>query len=72
MIPTSPSAAVMAGSGAEGAHGALLVSQKPSCRPITWPAMRSAASAAMRPNTPRAIDSGLMAFWALVTSMAVS
>jgi hypothetical protein len=34
--------------------------------------MRMAASPAMRPNTPRAMASGLMAFWALVTSMEVS
>ena len=46
--------------------------QKLSCRPMTWPAINRAASAAMSPNTPRAIASGLMAFWALVTSMEVS
>ena len=34
-------------------------------RPMTWTAMSSAASAAMAPNTPRAMDSGLMARCAL-------
>ena len=34
---------------------------KRSCRPMASPAISSAASAAMPPKTPRAIDSGLMA-----------
>ena len=32
-----------------------------SCRPMSWPAIRNVASAAMRPKTPSAIDSGSIA-----------
>src|SRR5258708_28373450 len=38
-----------------------------SCRPISWAAMSRAAKAAMAPNAPRAIDSGLMARSALAS-----
>ena len=43
--------------------------QKPSWRAISWPAIRMAANPAMSPNTARAMASGSMAFWALVTSI---
>ena len=72
MIPSSPSLAVMAGSAPMARSVRSSSAQKPSWRLITWPAMRMAASAAMRPNTPRAMASGLMAFSAFVTSMEAS
>ncbi len=72
MSPSSPSPAVVARLAPSARKMRSSGAQKPSWRPITCPAMRSAASAAMSPNTPRAMASGSMAFWALVTSMEVS
>ena len=41
------------------------------CRPISWAAMSSAASAAIAPNTPSAIDSGSIARSAVATIVDV-
>ena len=72
MIPTSPSPTVMAGSAPSARRVRSSGAQKPSWRAISWPAIRMAARPAMSPNTARAMASGLMAFWALITSIDAS
>ena len=65
--PGSPSLTVAVGP----APRARSVSRSPAsarnCRPATWPAMISAASPAIPPNTASAIDAGSMARCALAS-----
>ena len=64
-----PSAAVVAGPAPSARMVRKSSTTRRVWRPITWAAMRSAASAAIPPNTARAMDSGLMARSALSTTV---
>ena len=60
-IPGSPSPVVTAGLAPSARSVPRSPAPRRSCLPITWPAMSSAATAAMPPKTASAIDVGSMA-----------
>ena len=71
-MPMSPSLVVMAGLAPSARITPSSSSPRRSWRPITWPAISRVASAAIPPNTPRAMDSGLMARSALASATEVA
>ena len=68
----SPSLAVMAGPAPSARKMARSSAPTRIWRPITWAAISSVASAAMAPNTPSAMDSGLIARSAFASATELS
>ena len=69
-IPISPSDVVMRGPAPSARSTSPSSALRRTSRAITWPQISSAASAATRPNTPKAIDSGRMTRSAFASAAA--
>ena len=70
--PINPSVAVIAGLAPRPRSTPASWAPSLSWRPITWPTINNAASAAIPPNTASAIASGSMARSALATCVEVT